>query len=69
MGGRCMVIQGLLFRRSAASGFCGLGKVRLCEQRELCMGNIRRSEQEARAQETRQGNFAVPAWETAMPDL
>lgn len=39
-----MVIQGLLFQRNAASDFYRLGKVRLCEQRELCMRNIRSTE-------------------------
>lgn len=69
MGGMCVVIQGLLFQSSADSDFYRLGKVRLCEQQELCMGNISRSEQEAQARETRQVGFAVPAWETAMPNL
>lgn len=64
-----MVIQGLLFQSNVASDFYRLGKVRLCEQQELCMGNISRSEQEAQTQETRQVSFVVPAWETAMPNL
>jgi len=38
-----MVIRGLLFHSSAASDFYRLGKVRLCEQRELHVGNTRRS--------------------------
>lgn len=35
-----MVIRGLLFQSSAASDFYRLGKVRLCEEQELCMGKI-----------------------------